>query len=95
MTQVKLSTKQEQIRRHRIGTHGCQGGGGMQERWFRRLGVNKCKQVYKGWMNSKVLLCSIGNYSQYPVIDHIRKNINKNIHIHIFELVCCIAKTML
>ena len=37
-----------------------------------RLGVWdwRCKLLYIGWINNKVLLYSIGNYIQYPVINH-------------------------
>ena len=33
------------------------------------------------WINSKVPLCSTGNYIQYPVINHNGKNMKKNIYI--------------
>ena len=42
------------------------GGGGME--W--ELGISRCKLLYIGWINNKVLLCSTGNYIQYPVINH-------------------------
>ena len=45
-------------------------------RWGREgLGVwvSKCKLLYMGWINSKVLMYSTGNYNQYPVINHIGK----------------------
>ena len=35
--------------------------------------VNRCKLVYMGWINNKVLLYSTGNYIQYPVINHSGK----------------------
>ena len=44
-------------------------GGGME--W--EVGVSICKLLYIEWMCGcvkKVLLCSTGNYSQYPVINH-------------------------
>ena len=34
------------------------------------FGVNRCKLVYIGWINIKILPCSTGNYIQYPVINH-------------------------
>ena len=65
MTQMNLSTKQKQTHRHREQTCGCQGGG-MQ--WG--TGVSRCKPLYIGWINNKVLLYSTGNYIQYPMINH-------------------------
>ena len=44
---------------------GEAGGGKHWELWFSR-----CKLVYKGWINSKILLCSAGNYIQDPVIKY-------------------------
>ena len=41
-------------------------GGGME--WD--IGVNRCKHLYIEWVNNRVLLCSTGNYIQYPVINH-------------------------
>lgn len=38
-----------------------------QEVW-----VSRCK-ILGEWMNKKVLLYSTGNYSQYPMINHNRK----------------------
>ena len=35
--------------------------------------LNKCKSVYTGWINNKVLLHSTGNYIQYAVINHNSK----------------------
>ena len=31
---------------------------------------NRCKLLYIGWINSKVLLYSTGKYIQYPAINH-------------------------
>ena len=33
--------------------------------------------LYKEWINNKVLLYSTGNYIQYPVINHDRKEYKK------------------
>ena len=64
MTQMNLSTKQKQTHRHREQTCGCQGEGMDWE-----FGVSRCKLLYIGWINNKGLLCSTGNYIQYPVIN--------------------------
>ena len=34
------------------------------------FGFSRCKPVYIGWINNKVLLYSTGKYTQYPVINH-------------------------
>ena len=42
-------------------------GGGRKDWEFR---INRCKLLYIGWINNKVLLHSTGNDIQYPVINH-------------------------
>ena len=70
MTQMNLSMKEKQSHRHREQTCGCQGEGvGMD--W--KFEVSRCKLLYIGWINNKVLLYSTGNYIQYPVINHSGK----------------------
>ena len=34
------------------------------------FGTSRCKLLYIEWINNKVLLYSIGNSIQYPVINH-------------------------
>ena len=46
------------------------------------FGVSRCKLVYIEWMNNKVYY-SIGNYIQYPVINHNGKEYGKEC-IYIF-----------
>ena len=46
-----------------------EGGGGIE--W--EFGVSRCKLLYIEWINNKALLYSIGNYIQYPVINHNEK----------------------
>ena len=41
------------------------------------FGISRCKLVYIGWINNKVLLYSTGNYMQYPVINHNGKEYEK------------------
>ena len=38
--------------------------------------------VSKLWLNNKVLLDGIGNYIQYPVINHNRKEYRKSMYVH-------------
>ena len=39
MTQMNLSTKQQQTHRHREQTCGCHGGGRLGEGWSGKLGL--------------------------------------------------------
>ena len=41
------------------------------------FGISRDKLLYIGWINNKVLLRSTGNYIQYPVINHNRKEYEK------------------
>ena len=60
------------------------------------FGVSRCTLSYIGWINSKVLPYSIGNYIQYPVISHNGKEYEENIYIYIYvcitESLSCIAE---
>ena len=42
-----------------------------------KFGISRCKLVYIRWINNKVLLYSTGNYILYPVINHNRKEYEK------------------
>ena len=57
MAQINLSTKQKQTHRHREQTCGCQGGGGGGGKEW-EFGISRCKLLYIGWINNKVLLYS-------------------------------------
>ena len=52
---------------------GKVGRGGMD--W--EFEISRCKLVYMGWVNNKVLLYSTGNDIQYPVINHNGKEYEK------------------
>ena len=43
-----------------------QSGGGKD----RESGISRCKLLYTGWINNKILWYSTGNYIQHPVINH-------------------------
>ena len=47
------------------------------------FGISRCKLVYIGWINDKVLLYSTGNYIQYPVINHNGREYEKEHYIYI------------
>ena len=87
---MNISTKQKQTHRHREQTCGCQEGwGGGGKDW--EFGISRCKLLYTGWINNKVLLYSTGNYIQYPVISHNGKEYEKvytYIYIYIHIYVC-------
>ena len=50
---------------------------------------SRCKLIYIGWINNKVLLFNMGNCIQYPVINHKGKEYKKQC------LYTCIRLTML
>ena len=56
------------------------------------FGFSRCELLQIEWINSKVLLCSTGNYVQYPVINHNVKNMKKNVYRCITESICCTVK---
>ena len=70
MTQMNTPMKQKQTNRHREQICGCQARGGSR-RWKNwEFVINKCKLLYIGWINNKVLLYNTGNHIQYPMINH-------------------------
>ena len=75
-TQMNIAMKQKQTYRHREQTcvGKVEGGQGRDN-----LGVwdSRSKLSYMGWINNKVLLYSTGNYIQYLVITHNRKEYEK------------------
>ena len=74
---MNISTKQKQTHRYREQTCGPKGRG-LEEGRIGSLGLadaNYC-YIYIEWIN-KVLLCSTGNYIQYPVINHNGKEYEK------------------
>ena len=65
------------------------------------FGIRRCKLLYTGWINNKILLYSTGNYIQYLVINHNGKEYEKEymyiyictyMYIYITESLCCTAK---
>jgi len=64
MTQVNLSVKQKQTCRHREQTCGCQGGG-VSEEWSGSSGLAVVNYFisHRQWINNKVLVHSIRNYT--------------------------------
>ena len=58
-----------------------QPGGQGEKDW--EFGISRCKLLCIEWINNKVLLYSTGNYIQYLVINHNRKEYEKEcIHMY-------------
>ena len=64
MIQMNLSTKQKEtdIESKLVVAKGEGVGRGTD--W--EFGISRCKLLYIGWINNKVLLYSTGNSIQYP-----------------------------
>ena len=73
MTQMNISMKQTQ--RHRILV--CQVEGEVGEGCSASLGLADTNWYIYIWISNKVLLCSIGNYIQYLVLNHNGKEYEK------------------
>ena len=91
-TQINLPTKQNRITdmENRLVVARGDGFGGKTEG---KVGVSRCKLLYTGRRNNKVLLYSPGDSIQHPVINHNRKEYFKTeyIHTYITESLCCAA----
>ena len=83
MTPMKVYKKQKQTHRYREQTSGWQGGREVGRGIEKELGSSRCKLLNVEWVNNKVLLYGRGSYIQYPVINHMEKNIKKNGNIYI------------
>ena len=71
-------------------------GKGEQRRVGLVVWTSRCKLLYIGWINNKVLLYNTGNCIQYLVINHNGKEYEKEyIYLHIYktESLCCIPET--
>ena len=44
--------------------------------------ISRCKPLFIGWINNKLLLYSTGGYIQYPVINYNGKEYFKRIYIY-------------
>ena len=81
--------KASRVVQRREQTCGCQGQGGMGGGMRWESGISRCKVLYIGWINNKILLCSTGDYIQYPVINHHGKEYEKEyIYIYIYIYIC-------
>ena len=57
------------------------------------FGVGRRKLLYLEWINNKLLMCSTGNYIQYPIINYNEKNWEKKVHTGINRSLCCSPET--
>ena len=70
---IKKDIKHKKDRnRHRLPSG--KGGGGQMDWGF---GISRCQLLHMEWINNKVLLYSIRNYMQYPMIKHNGKEYKK------------------
>ena len=69
----ETETDSKDIQNRLVVAKGEEGGGRMD--W--EFGISRCKLVYIGWINNKVLLYSAENCIQYPVIHHNGKEYKK------------------
>ena len=92
MTQMNLSIKQKQIHRHRTDLWLPRAEGlGKEVDWD--VGVSNYKLLHMEWINNKVLLYTIGNYIQYPMINHNGKEYEKkNVYTTVKKRLLLIAK---
>ena len=65
-------------------------GRGSEGRMDREFGINRCKLLYIGWINSKVPLYSTGNYIWYPVIICKGKEYEKE-YIYMYDWVALLC----
>ena len=64
----ELIYKTERLNRHREETCGCQGEGRRGGKNWEYM-ISRCKLLYIGWINNKVVLYRTGDYIQYPRIN--------------------------
>ena len=76
MTQMNLSMKQKQIHRQKTDLWFPRGEIGWE------FGISRCKLLYTGWINSKVLHSEL-----HPIScnKHNGKEYEKNVHICIYK----------
>ena len=58
------------------------------------FGVSRRKLLYRQWINSKIIVYSIGSYIQYPVINQNGKGYEEEctVSIYLSEPLCCQQK---
>ena len=89
MIQINLFRKKKESHGHTEQTPVCQGGGVEGEtKW--EVGVSRWS--YYMLRINKVLLYSTENYIQYPMANHMEKNITKNVYICMTGSLCYTAE---
>ena len=92
--QINISMKQKQTQdiENRLVVAKREGEGGGEKDW--EFGISRGKLLYIEWINSKVLLYSTGNSTQYSVITYMGKESEKKrIYKYINESLCCTPET--
>ena len=85
---MNILIKQKQTHRHREQTCGCQGAGGKGgENWDQQM-----QTIIYTLDEQQGIWYRMGNYIQYLVINHNRKEYEDRIHICITESLGCIAE---
>ena len=91
MTQMNLTMRKIQTHGQRadLGFKGKRYGRGVD--W--KLGISRCKLLYTGWINNKIILYSTGDYIHYSVINHNGKEYEKEcVCVYVTESLCCTAE---
>ena len=91
MAQMNLSMKQKQTHWHRGETCGCQRGEERERGVDWEFGVGRCKLLLIEWINTKILLYSIGTISNLLGYAMMEKNIKKEciyVYMYITESYC-------
>ena len=85
-----MNSPMRQIHTNVEDRHDYQGGreGGMDQ----EFGVSRCKLLCIDWINNKILLYSMGNSIQYPMINHNGKEYLKSECMFITESLCSTAE---
>ena len=89
---MNLFTKQKQTHRQRKQTYGYQGDSGEWGGINQEFEINLYTLLYKKQINSKDLLYSTGNHTQYFVITYNGKKSEKE-YICKTESLCCTPET--
>lgn len=63
---------------------GGKGGEGGRGRTDWEFGISRCKLLYIGLINKKILPYDIGNYIQYPIVNHKSKEYFKNACVYVY-----------
>ena len=89
---MNLFTKQKQTHKHRNQT--CSAKEERVRGIDLEFGTSRCKLLHIECINNKVLLYSMENYVQYPVINHNGKEYKKNVYMYICVYIKCTTELL-